>query len=68
MNEKSNRLLVYDVRLLEVYPLPFIENIRTQAEFFIYCVTFDSLQNDKKKFGKKVMYRYKKWHILSKAR
>ena len=64
MGEKVNVLQVYDVRHLKVYLPPFIEIMSPQAGFFIYCVTFDSLRNDKKKFGKKVMYRYKKWHIL----
>ena len=46
--KKRNRLPAYDVRLLKVYLLPFIENIRTQTEFNICCVNFDSLQNGKK--------------------
>ena len=45
---KGNRLPNYDIRLLKVYLLPFIENFRPETEFFICCVNIDSLENSKK--------------------
>ena len=54
INGNGPNLPIYNIRFWAVYLLAFFQMKRFHAEFFICYVTFNSLQNGKKIFKKKL--------------